>query len=299
VRVAVVILAAFGSNVLIAAPGSQAQSGDPPSTWVLPITTVDSGDDTENPSLTISADELVLTGGGTRAAPGNTRPRECTVRAWNGSTLSAARPVRDQLSAVDTMVEGEQYYVECTWLDTGVTDYAEVFTYQPGQAGPSLDAIARRVYDEVPLAYPSPATSPAIDLDQLTGLPTWLWVDPAGFETFQASETLAGITVTVTATPEHVTWDPGDGSDPIVCDGPGTPYDHGVDDAAQSTDCSHIYQFVSADQPDGVYHASAAITWSVAWTAGDWGGGTLPDATRTTTFDLTVTERQAVVTYDP
>lgn len=41
------------------------------------------------------------------------------------------------------------------------------------------------------------------------------------------------------------------------------------------------------------------MTWSVDWEASTGATGTLTDASRTTTFALTVTERQAVVTYDP
>jgi hypothetical protein len=207
--------------------------------------------------------------------------------------------VRDQLAAVEKMVEGEQYYVECTWLDTNTTDYAEVYTYQPGLAGPRLDAIARRVYDEVPLVFPVPATSPAMDAEQITGLPTWLWIDPSGYQSFQASESLAGITVTVTATPRHVIWDLGDGTAPVECAGAGTPYDPAVEDSAQRSDCSHVFQDASTGQDDAVYHATVTTTWAIEWTASDgWGSGTMPDATRTTTFDLTVGQLQAVVCYD-
>lgn len=288
--------AGVAATLLLVAGGDALADDKPPPSFGRPLIDLDSGDTERNPSLSISATELALSGGRGRAAPSSARPRECTVRSWNDDLLSTSRPVRDQLAEVDEMVEGEQYYVECTWLDTNTTDYAEVFTYQPGQAGPSLEAIARRVYDEVPLVFPAPATSPAIDGEQITGLPTWLWIDPAGFQTFDASESLAGITVTVTATPKHVSWDMGDGSDPIVCDA-GTPYDPTIDETAQHTDCSHLFQHVSADQDGGVYHASVTTTWAVEWTAtGGWGGGTLPDATRTTTFDLTVDQLQAVIT---
>jgi hypothetical protein len=219
------------------------------------------------------------------------------VREWDSEQLSAERSVSEQLATVDAMVTGEDYYLECTWTDTGVTDYAEVFTYQPGVSGPRLDAIARRVADQVPLVFPRPSTSPAIDGEQITGLPTWLWIDPAGYRTFDAEATLAGLTVRVTATPLQVSWDLGDGSDPVLCYGPGTPYDPAVDDDAQRTDCSHVYRDVSTGEPGGVYHASATTTWSLAWQASTGETGTLPDVGRTTTFDLTVTERQAVVTY--
>jgi hypothetical protein len=275
------------------------QDGEPPPTsiWNDRRIRTDPGSETRDPGVSISATELVAYGSEAAGRTG-ARPRECIVREWDGERLSAVRPVSEQLGTVDAMVNGEDYYLECTWTDTGVTDYAEVFTYQPGVSGPRLDAIARRVADQVPLVFPRPATSPAIDGEQITGLPTWLWIDPGGYRSFDAEATLAGLTVTVTATPLRVSWNLGDGSDPVVCDGPGTPYDLAVDDDAQHTDCSHVYRYVSAGEPGGLYHASATTTWSLAWEASTGETGTLPDVSRTTTFDLDVTERQAVVTYD-
>ncbi len=88
----------------------------------------------------------------------------------------------------------------------------------------------------------------------------------------------------------------GDG-ETITCDGPGTPYDPAVADEAQSTACSHVYQDTSVDEPDGRYAASVTVEWSVDWGSSTGATGTLADASRTTTFALTVTERQAVVSY--
>jgi hypothetical protein len=286
----VVVVIAFlsGSQIALA-------DGHDRSLWDGPLIELDPGNETEDPGLTISAIELGLSGG--EAAPTSTRPRDCVVRDWGVAGVSTNLRIDDDLARVDQMEAGNVYYVECRWLDTGETYYGEVFTYQPDLAGPDLEAVARRVSDDVPLVFPAPATSPAIGADQITGLPTWLWIDPSGFQTFRAEATLAGITVTVTATPKHVTWNLGDGSEPVVCTGPGTPYDPTVADHAQATDCSHVFQFASRGRPDGVYHATATTTWALAWSAGRWGGGDLPDVTRSTTFDLTVTELQAVVTY--
>jgi hypothetical protein len=92
-----------------------------------------------------------------------------------------------------------------------------------------------------------------------------------------------------------VTWSMGDGAT-VTCDGPGTPWNPDGGDG-QTTDCSHVYQHVSADQASGRYPVSATVTWAVTWSSTTGDGGTLADASRTTTFDLDVTERQAVVTY--
>lgn len=296
-RVATRVLLVAAVLAPVSSTRAMAQTDSPPpSLWNDPTIGFDPGSDTQDPGVSISATELVGYGGDGAGAT-RVRPRECIVREWDGERLSAARPVSEQLATVDQMIADEDYYLECTWTDTGVTDYAELFTYQPGVSGPRLDAIARRVADQVPLEFPRPATSPAIDGEQITGLPTWLWVDPGGYRSFDAEATLAGLTVTVTATPVQVSWDLGDGTDPVVCAGPGTPYDLAVDDDAQHTDCSHVYRYASAGETGGVYHASATTTWSLAWEASTGETGTLPEVSRTTTFDLTVTERQAVVTY--
>jgi hypothetical protein len=194
------------------------------------------------------------------------------------------------------LVPGQRYNLQCDFVDDGNLAYLERFTYQPGQPGgaPSVDAIARQVYHSLPLAFPEPHTAPPVDGAQFVGLPIWLWVDDAVWRDFQASASLAGVTVTVVARPRHVLWDMGDGHS-VTCD-QGTPWDpSGPDD--QRTDCSHYYQFVSDDEPGGRYAASVTVVWSVGWSASTGESGTLPDASRSTSFDLDVGERQAVVEY--
>jgi hypothetical protein len=286
-------LAAFMFGVVVSASPAGAQEHTLRRSQFTDILVTGPTDHT-NPSVRISAVEL-RESGADQAAPTNRRPRRCTVREAPSGPLSAQRAVRDQLADVDAMVEGTTYYLECTYIDVGQIYYADLFEYRPGQSGPNLEAIARQVYDEVPLVFPNPHTAPPADADQLVGFPVWLWIDPVAFQTFDARATLAGITVTVTARPATVTWSMGDGAT-VTCHGPGTPWnpDGG---SSQTTDCSHVYQYVSADQPNGRYPVSVAVTWAVSWTSTAGQGGTLTDATRTTTFDLQVTERQAVVAY--
>jgi hypothetical protein len=199
----------------------------------------------------------------------------------------------------DSMTEGAWYYTTCRYADTGDLTYASYWQYAPGDPaapGPDLAALARQAYDQVPFIFPAPATSPAIDVDQITGLPTWLWIDPAGWQELTARAEIPGFWVEVTATPRRVVWDMGDGT-VVACDGPGTAYDPVVAASAQRTDCSHVYQHVAADRPGGRYAASATIEWTVRWRASTGATGDLADASRTTTFDLAVSERQAVVSY--
>jgi hypothetical protein len=107
----------------------------------------------------------------------------------------------------------------------------------------------------------------------------------------------------VTARPMSVSWDPGDGSQPVVCAGPGTPYDTSESADAQRTDCSYTYARSSASQlqsgpneNDRFFSVTVTTSWSVTWVGASGTGGTLPVMTRSSTFPLAVAEREALVT---
>jgi hypothetical protein len=255
-------------------------------------------------SASASYEQLgVEAAGGAPTAAGLTRPtrtRTCEVHAAPGGPDGGASENDTLVPSSGSLVEGDWYYQTCRYADTGELVYSGYWQYDPADPanpGPDLAAMARQAYDQVPLTFPVPVTSPAIDLEQITGLPTWLWIDRGGWGELSARAEILGFWVEVTAQPRHVVWDLGDGNE-VTCDGPGTPYDPNVPDDDQTTDCSHVYQYVSAGETGGRYAASATIVWSVAWQASTGATGVLADASRTTTFDLTVTERQAVVTYD-
>lgn len=160
-----------------------------------------------------------------------------------------------------------------------------------GQVDPAdLAAQARKA---LPLPLPKVATSPNAAGDQLVGVPTWLWID-GGWAPASATAALPGVSVTVTAVPESVTWDMGDGSK-VVCRGPGTPYDETRPSDEQTTDCSHTYKRSSAGQPGERFAVAATLTWRVSWTAsGVAGGGSLGAVTRTSRLGLRVAEAQAL-----
>lgn len=252
-------------------------------------------------TASVSYQQLVATPGGPQGRTAPVRPVTCEVHEAPGGPDGRGTE-NDALTPFSgAYVDAAWYYQTCRYLDTGQLASSNYWQYTPGNPtnpGPDLAALARQAYDEVPLGFPVPATSPGIDVDQITGLPTWLWLEPGSWAELSARAEIPGFWVEVTAHPERVVWDMGDG-ETVTCDGPGTPYDPAVDDNAQSTDCSHVYQYTSVDEPDGRYRASVTIEWSVDWEASTGADGVLADASRTTTFALTVTERQAVVSLDP
>jgi hypothetical protein len=192
-------------------------------------------------------------------------------------------------------VPGDQYSSSCD--DMAATNPADIWTYAPGDqapAPPEPATMAVEASQDVPLLTPMPRTSPPTG-EQVVGLPTWLWIDAAGWDPATATAEVPGLAVTVTATPRHVEWDMGNG-DSVTCTGPGTAWDTaGPDD--QATDCSYTYQFVSAGRPGGAYTVTTTVVWAVTWEASNGEAGVLPDATRTASVDLVVGERQAVVSY--
>jgi hypothetical protein len=274
----------------------------PPSTSTVSVTAFAQGGST--PSVEITYVELVEAGVGERGTPGSVVPparrRRCELHAAPAGP-GGTQGENQHLPALEGgLVEGEWYYQTCHYLDTGELASSRYWQYTPGQPatpGPDLAELARQAYDEIPLAFPVPHTSPAIDIRQLTGLPTWLWVDPATWQAQRASATLAGFTVEVTATPDRIVWDLGDRTAPVTCSGPGTAFDPARGDD-QRTDCSHVYQFVSTNEPSGAYRAAATMVWSVTWAASTGATGSLGETSRTTRFDLRVEDLEAVTCYD-
>lgn len=186
------------------------------------------------------------------------------------------------------MQEGGYYWVTCIDTATGDVVASRYFIYQPGAPAVSGLALARSAVASLTLGFPSPRTNPAIDQRQLPGIDTWMWVDAADWQPVTATASIPGLSASVTATPTSVRWDMGDGAPPVVCDGPGTPYDPDRPPADQSSACTHRYQ------DRGAYPASATVHWELTWSSTDGDGGTLTPVERTTTFTMRVAERQAV-----
>jgi hypothetical protein len=294
----------FATWVLLVRTAEVAQAQEPPSPPVfLPSTgmNVTGGQD---PAAGVWDVRATPASEGSEGGAPQVAVREKECRTYHlppaGVGRTVQRELRDQLaSAAGELVAGEWYYLECRWVDTDEVDFADMWQYNPAEpeAGPSPEVLARQAYDQVPLVVPQPRTSPPADAEQIVGFPTWLWVEPAAWQTFSATAAIPGLSVTVTASPRHVTWDTGDGTT-FTCAGAGTPWNPAAGDG-QTTDCSHTYQYVSSARPSGRYRVTATVTWSVTWEASTGEAGTLADASRTAAFGLAVGERQAVVSYAP
>jgi hypothetical protein len=179
--------------------------------------------------------------------------------------------------------------------------YLSVCTFDDGRARnfgvnwyPSLtpEELALQAVKQVRRQLPAVAVGFNPPGLQVVWKPTWLWVEPASWRPVTATASAPGVTASVTATPQRVTWAMGDGAQ-VVCDGPGTPYDSSQ--AGQEPACGHTYQQSSARQPGGAYPVTATVTYQVSWEAvGAPGGGPLPPITSINEFPLQVTEVQAL-----
>ena len=253
----------------------------------------------DDPSVSVSYTDLVASGGAqaTREVAA-VRARTCEMWAapdGPGSMGSENRP----LAPVDGgLVDGGWYYQTCRYTDTGGLASSRYWRYTAGAPGfgPDLAALAASAYDRIALPFPVPSTAPSLEVRPLTGLDTWLWIDPAAWGTREATAELAGFSVTVTATPVRVVWDMGEGERPVTCDGPGSVW-QADGRASQSTDCSYNYRWNSDDEPGGVFRASVSVEWDVAWTASNGATGTLAPGRRSTTFDVAVRSIEAQICY--
>jgi len=154
--------------------------------------------------------------------------------------------------------------------------------------------LAQQALNEVPLPPAAINMNPPSERGQVTNVETWLWIDPAQWQPVSATAAAGNVSVTTTASPDHVVYDMGNG-DHVTCAGPGTPYDQSRPAASQSTNCSYTYRHSSADQPGGRYTVTATVFYSVAWNAtGIAAGGALAPVSQSSSVAIRVAEIQAL-----
>lgn len=191
--------------------------------------------------------------------------------------------------------EGIEVIRICVDTSTGEeVSFQDGLILQPGAGPVQMDprSLAELQVSRLSVAPPGIGTNPDPNRDQVVRVPTWLWVTTA-WAPVSATATAGDVTATVTATPNRVVWEMGDGHS-VTCFGPGTRYDQSRPASEQSTDCSYTYQRTSVGQPGERFQASATTFWTVTFTSNIGPGGSLGEVSDTSVFTLRVTQAQAL-----
>jgi len=130
--------------------------------------------------------------------------------------------------------------------------------------------------------------------------PTWFWVNPVLWRPVSVTARLPTprgiVTMTTTATPTSLEFDPGDGSGQTAeCEGPGLPWLPIMPTWVES-DCAFEYETPSSVRPNGTFRARLNVVWSVTWRTNVGTSGRLPDIRIGTPYDLRIRELQAIIT---
>lgn len=207
-----------------------------------------------------------------------------------GSSDGAPRPD----SGATAVLSAEDPCVEMDQAEPGWTCVASTRSGPGGGETVSPREAAEQARASMSLPSPALASSPAEDT--IVHFPVWLWVDGADWEPVSATASVSAGSVTVTAVPQQLRWDMGDGT-VLYCDGPGTVFDPARHDSQKpSPDCGHAYTRTSRNQPDSRFPVAATVSWTVEWTTSAGGGGTLDPLTTSASDSVRVREVHALVT---
>lgn len=129
-----------------------------------------------------------------------------------------------------------------------------------------------------------------------TSLWTYVWTDRSTWKTLTATAATpdGSVWATVTAKPVSLTFDPGDGSAPVVCNGPGRPWveSDGFNPPSAGA-CGYMYTKVSRAPQT----ATETLTWQVTWVGSGGSAGTItPPMSTKTSGQLNVLQIETVVT---
>jgi hypothetical protein len=173
--------------------------------------------------------------------------------------------------------------------------------FVPGQGDPVADGLlvewVQEAFDRIDATMPALALSPSADRAHLTGMPSWLAVDPAAFVRIEGSVSAGEVTITAFLEPQRVEWQMGDGSELISCPGAGNTYS--PDDEPE---CSHTYVSTPYDHFRDANATTYPISARVVYEAGYTVTGPIAPGTYSlqeipgpeTAHDLLVQQVQAV-----
>jgi hypothetical protein len=149
------------------------------------------------------------------------------------------------------------------------------------------------------MPMPAVASDPPAGQASVLGVPVFVWVSNWRSD-FTVTRNLAGVTVTVSATPQLLFASGEPGASTKRCIGPGRDFALGSGSigaqAAAPDACTFAYDLRTgeAGRPSA-WPGSVTVRWSIAWSASDGSGGTFPPVDRTAALPRPVVEVQTVV----
>ena len=166
-------------------------------------------------------------------------------------------------------------------------------------ARPTAGQLAQRVYGRLLLPAPTVERSPPAT-NSYNGVPftwlniwTWFWTSPASYAPVSKTESVPGVSATVVARPSVLVFDPGDGSAPVSCPGPGRAWKDADGGRPPPGGCGFTYRHTT----DGaVLTATVTIRWDVTWTGSGGAGGSFNGMTTQAAGPLQVLDVQVVNT---
>ena len=121
------------------------------------------------------------------------------------------------------------------------------------------------------------------------GAPMWLWTntdDPLQWGTHDLTASDGNLSVNATITSTSISFDPGNGDAPVVCDTAGTPrpWNPNAPLAQHSpSGCDYTYMTTNTlGDTTSRFHVCATVTWSVTWSSSDGQYGTFTTTTTST-----------------
>ena len=160
--------------------------------------------------------------------------------------------------------------------------------FQTGSVGTASTGMLSALSLPPPVPFFAP---PAQRVRTLVGVDTWFWVTPASWRPVVRVIPVGKVLVTLVATPVTLQLVPGDGSPPVSCPGPGTPWAW----PGTRSPCSHTFQRSSTARLLGRFSGTVQTVWTIRWTSSTGLSGTAGPVVVPTPVSLRVVEAQAVL----
>jgi hypothetical protein len=173
-----------------------------------------------------------------------------------------------------------------------------------GGAPPTAVELAQSAYGLLSLPAPVPSRYPTGSLRDgrpytIVQTHMWFWSDPSVWKPLSKTVCAGALCATATASPSSLSFDPGNGDQPVSCAGPGRgwvrPAGGSWVPTPQPQGCDYQYATSTYGYPNGELTATYTITWGVRWTGTNGNSGTLNPLATTVTSTFAVAELQSVV----